>query len=262
MSAKKASLKLSFKLKAGILVGLVSMKIQAQALEPSSHDALRKRVRTAIERIRIGRPTKSVIMVGRSGVGKTALLNRFFHEVEHSQVQCVLVNAAKSRSLPSMLTPALHLALLRMSAVDAAETSAAQGLRALANFSRTLKAKFADIEIELDYEPEAGLADNGDLDSDLTALLVQIGTAAKAADTALVVFMDDMQRIEEAQLAALISALHRLSQLALPVILVGAGLPQIRSRAGNARSYAERMFEYPEIEPLDTTRLKAFKQGK
>ena len=71
-----------------------------------------------------------------------------------------------------------------------------------------------------------------------------------------------MQYIEQAQLAALISALHRLSQLALPVILVGAGLPQIRGRAGNARSYAERMFEYPEIEPLDTTLLKALEQGK
>ena len=235
------------------------MKIQVQAPESSCHDVLRKQVRTAIERIRIGRPTKSVIMVGPRGVGKTALLNRFFHEMENSQVQCVLVNAAKSRSLPSMLTTALHLALLRMSAVDAAKTSAARGLKALA---QTLKAKFADIEIVLDYEPEAGLADNGDLDSDLTALLVQIGTAAKAADTALVVFMDDMQYIEQAQLAALISALHRLSQLALPVILVGAGLPQIRGRAGNARSYAERMFEYPEIEPLDTTLLKALEQGK
>jgi len=166
------------------------MKIQVQAPESSCHDVLRKQVRTAIERIRIGRPTKSVIMVGPRGVGKTALLNRFFHEMENSQVQCVLVNAAKSRSLPSMLTTALHLALLRMSAVDAAKTSAARGLKALANFSQTLKAKFADIEIVLDYEPEAGLADNGDLDSDLTALLVQIGTAAKAADTALVVFMD------------------------------------------------------------------------
>ncbi len=230
------------------------MKIQAQAPEPSCHDGLRKRIRTAIERIRIGRPTKSLIVVGRRGAGKTALLNLLFHEMEHPQLQCMRVNAAKSRSLPSVLTPALHQALLSMSAVDAAKTSAARGLKALASFSRAQKAKFADIEVELDYEPEAGMADNGDLDSDLTALLIQIGTAAKAADTALVVFMDDMQYIEEIQLAALISALHRLSQLALPVILIGAGLPHIRGRAGNARPYAERLFEYPKIEPLDTTK--------
>jgi Cdc6-like AAA superfamily ATPase len=229
--------------------------MRSQAPEPSCRDDLRKRVRTAIERIRIGRPTKSVIMVGRRGVGKTALLNLFSHEMEHSQVHCVRVDAMESRSLPSILTPALHLALLRMSTVDAAKTPAARGLRALASFSRGLKAKFADIEAGLDYEPEAGLADNGDLDGDLTALLIQIGAAAKAAGTALVIFVDEMQYIEEAQLAALISALHRLSQLALPVILVGAGLPQIRGRAGNARSYAERLFDFPEIEPLDPAEL-------
>lgn len=126
-----------------------------------------------------------------------------------------------------------------------------RALRALSSFAKGLKAKFSDIEIELDYEPEAGLADNGDLDGDLTALFIQIGTAAKAADTALIIFVDDMQHIEPTQLGALISALHRVSQLALPVMLVGAGLPQIRGRAGNARSYAERLFDYPEIKPLD-----------
>ena len=226
------------------------MRSQVHAPESSRRDDLRKRVHIAIERIRIGRPTKSVIMVGRRGVGKTALLNLFFHETDHSQTQCVRVDATESRSLPSMLTPAFHLALLRMSTVDAAKASAARGLRALSSFARGQKAKFADIDVELDYEPEAGLADNGDLDGDLTALLIQIGAAAKAADTALVILLDDMQYIEEAQLAALISALHRVSQLVLPVILVGAGLPQIRGRAGNAKSYAEQMFNYPEIEPV------------
>lgn len=229
------------------------MRNQVQAPGLSCRNDLRKRVHTAIERIRIGRPAKSLIMVGRCGVGKTALLNMFFHEIDNSHAHCVRVDATETRSLPSILTPALHLALLRMSMVDAAKNAVAQGLRALSGFARGLKAKFSDIEIELDYEPEAGLADNGDLDGDLTALFIQIGVAAKAADTALVIFVDDMQYIEESQLAALISALHRVSQLALPVTLVGAALPQIRGRAGNARSYAERLFDYPEIESLDPT---------
>lgn len=227
------------------------MRYQVQAPGLSGRNDLRKRVYTAIERIRIGRPAKSLIIIGQHGVGKTALLNMFFHETDHSLAHCVRVDATESRSLPSILTPALHLTLLRMSTVDAAKTPSDRALRALSSFAKGLKAKFSDIEIELDYEPEAGLADNGDLDGDLTALFIQIGTAAKAADTALIIFVDDMQHIEPTQLGALISALHRVSQLALPVMLVGAGLPQIRGRAGNARSYAERLFDYPEIKPLD-----------
>ena len=224
---------------------------QVQAPGFSGRNDLRKRVHTAIERLRIGRPTKSLIIIGQHGVGKTALLNELIHETDHSHAYCARVDATESRSLPSILTPALHLALLRMHMVDAARTSAGRALRALSSFAKGLKTKFSDIEIELDYEPEAGLADNGDLDGDLTALFIQIGAAAKAADTALIIFVDDMQCIEQTQLGALISALHRVSQLGLPVILVGAGLPQIRGRAGNARSYAERLFDYPEIEPLD-----------
>src|SRR5690606_2583610 len=157
------------------------------------------------------------------------------------------VDETESRSLPSALIPALHVALLHISTVGAAKTAVTRALRALSGFARGLKAKFADIDLELEYEPEAGLADNADLDADLTALFIQIGAAAKAADTALVICVDDMDYIEENQLAALISALHRVSQLALPLTLVGAGLPQIRGRAGNARSYAERLFDYPEI---------------
>lgn len=227
------------------------MKSQAQTQECSTRENVLKRVRTAVERIGVGRPTKSVIIVGRRGVGKTALLDLLFDEMEH-QAQCAYLHAMELRSLPSILAPALHLALLRMSGKDAAKPSAIRGLRALAGFSRAMNAKFADLGGESEYEPEAGLADNGDLDSDLTALLIQVGATAKAADTAFIVFVDDVQYIEESELAALISALHRVSQLALPVILVGAALPVIRERAGNARSYAERLFDFPEIKPIDS----------
>lgn len=227
------------------------MRNQVQALGLSCRNDLRKRVHSAIERLRTGRPAKGLIIIGQYRVGKTWLLNMFCHETNQSHAHCVRVDAAESRSLPSILIPALHLALLRMSAVDAAKTSAGRALRALSSFAKGLKAKFSDIEIEVDYEPEPGLADNGDLDGDLTALFIQIGAAAKAADTALIIFLDDMQYIEKTQLGALITALHCVSQLALPVMLVGAGLPQIRGRAGNARPYAERLFDYVEIEPLD-----------
>jgi hypothetical protein len=127
---------------------------------------------------------------------------------------------------------------------------AVRGLRALAGFASKLKVTFGDIEVGMDYDPEPGLADNGDLEHDLQALFEQVGLAAKAAGTALAVFIDELQYVEEAQLAALITAMHRTEQRQLPVVLVGAGLPQLRGRLGNAKSYAERLFDFPTIGPL------------
>ena len=110
--------------------------------------------------------------------------------------------------------------------------------------------KFADIEVGLDLAPEPGLADNGDLEHDLQALLEAAGEAAKKAGTALVMFADELQYVGEEELAALITALHRMAQRLVPVALVGAGLPQLRGQMGSAKSYAERMFDFPEVGPL------------
>ncbi len=152
--------------------------------------------------------------------------------------------------MPALLAPQLRQALLRLSQVEAAKQYAIRGLRALAGFAGKLKVTFADIEVGLDYDPEPGLADNGDLEHDLQALFEQVGLAAKSAGTALAIFIDELQYVEEPQLAALITAIHRTEQRQLPVVLVGAGLPQLRGQMGNAKSYAERLFDFPEIGPL------------
>lgn len=214
-------------------------------------DELRERVRVAIQRTRLGRPAKSVIMVGLRGVGKTVLLNQMFMDAEAVDIRPIYIEAPENRSLPAILAPQLRMSLLRLSRLEAAKDSAVRGLKALAGFAKGLKVKFGDIELGIDYDPEPGLADNGDLESDLASLLVEIGRAAKSADTALVIFIDELQYVKEEELAALITALHRVSQLGLPVMLVGAGLPQLRGRAGNAKSYAERLFDYPAIGPLE-----------
>lgn len=127
---------------------------------------------------------------------------------------------------------------------------AQRGLRALAGFAGALKVKYHDIEVGIDFEPEAGLADNGDLEHDLQDLLESAAQAAREAKTALILFVDELQYVEEEQLAALITALHRAAQRRLPVILVGAGLPQLRGRMGRAKSYAERLFDFPLLGPL------------
>lgn len=219
--------------------------------ELAGRDELRETVRIAIERIRRGNPAKSVLMVGLRGVGKTVLLDRMRDDAEGSGVHTVRIEAPEGRSLPSMLAPQIRQALLRMSQVAQAKELAVRALRGLAGFVKGMKLKFADIEVGLDYAPEPGLADNGDLEHDLQTLLEHVGSAAKAADTALVIFIDELQYVPEVQLAALITAMHRCAQRKAPIMLVGAGLPQLRGQMGNAKSYAERLFDFPEVGPLN-----------
>lgn len=218
--------------------------------ELAGRDELRERVRVCIQRIRLGNPAKSILMVGLRGVGKTVLLDQMRRDAEATGIHTVRIEAPEERSLPALLAPQLRLALLRLSNIESARHLAQRGLRALAGFARALKVKFGDIEVGLDFEPEPGLADNGDLEGDLATLMEQVGLAAQQAKTALVIFIDELQYIDEQQFAALITALHRCAQQKLPITVIGAGLPQLRGRAGNAKSYAERLFDYPEIGPL------------
>ena len=224
--------------------------------ELAGRDDLREMVRVAIERVRRGLPTKSILMVGLRGVGKTVLLDRMRDDAEAAGIHTVRIEAPESRSLPALLAPQLRQALLRLSRNEQAKALAQRALRALSGFAKALKIKYQDIEVGVDFDPEPGLADNGDLEHDLQALLEVVGAAAQKAGTALVLFIDELQYVQEDQLAALITALHRTAQRRLPVVLVGAGLPQLRGRMGQAKSYAERLFDFPEIGALDESAAK------
>lgn len=220
-------------------------------------DEICENVRIAIQRLRMGRPSKSVLLVGLRGVGKTVLLEQLRNDADDFGVQTVWLEAPEDRSLPGLLAPKLRSALLRLSRIESAKELANRALSGLAGFVGALKLRYADIEVSLDYEAEPGLADNGDLELDLTDLLEVIGRAAQGANSAFVIFVDELQYVEEDQLAALITALHRTVQRKLPVMLVGAGLPQLRGRTGKAKSYAERLFEFPDVGPLDDEAARA-----
>lgn len=192
-----------------------------------------------------------MLMIGLRGVGKTVLLDRIRMNAEAHGIHAIRIEAPENRSLPALLAPQIRQALLRLSRVERAMERARRGLRALAGFASALKIKYADIEVGLvGVEAEPGLADNGDLESDLQDLLTVIGESARDAGTVFAMFIDELQYIEETQLASLITALHRMSQQQLPVVLVGAGLPQLPGRMGNAKSYAERLFDFPVIDAL------------
>lgn len=218
--------------------------------ELAGRDELLETVRIALERARRGLPAKSILMIGLRGVGKTVLLDRMRDDAEAAGQHTVRVEAPENRSLPALLAPQLRVALLRLSRSEQARDLARRALSGLAGFAKALKLKYQDIEVGIDFDPEPGLADNGDLEHDLQALLEVVGAAAQKAGTGLVLFIDELQYVEEEQLAALITALHRTAQRRLPVVLVGAGLPQLRGQMGLAKSYAERLFDFPEIGPL------------
>lgn len=222
--------------------------------ELAGRDEVIAQARIAVERTRRLLPTKSSMLVGLRGVGKTVLLNRLREQAvglhPDSPIETPQIEAPEQRSLPAMLAPQLRVTLLRLSKRERARELAGRALSALAGFARSLKVKYADIEVSFDAAPEPGLADNGDLEHDLWALLVAVGEAARAGGTAVVLFIDELQYVEEPQLAALITALHRTAQERLPVTMFGAGLPQLPGRLGRAKSYAERLFEFVTIGPL------------
>jgi hypothetical protein len=218
--------------------------------ELAGRETLLEKVRVTIERVRRGRPDKSVLMVGLRGVGKTVLLDRMRNDAAAAGIETMRIEAPEDRSLPAILAPQIRGTLLRLSRQAQVKDLAERGLRALAGFARALKMKYQDLEVGLDFEPEPGLADNGDLEHDLQTLVELLGAAAQKADTAAVMFIDELQYVGEKELAALITSLHRAAQRQLPVVLVGAGLPQLPGHMGRAKSYAERLFDFPVIGAL------------
>ncbi|AKC68788.1 ATP-binding protein [Pandoraea oxalativorans] len=216
----------------------------------TGRDDIREEVRICIERVRSGRHSNCQLLVGLRGVGKTVLLERLLFDAEQRDVITVHLEAPEVKSLPGSIAPALRVALLRMSRTQTARDAAIRGLKALAGFVTGLKVRYGDIEVGLDYPPEPGLADSGDLELDLCALVVEAGRAAKSAGTALVMFIDELQGMPQEQLSSLLYALHRCNQYQLPVMFVGAGLPPVIKKIGDAKSYAERMFEIHDLGAL------------
>lgn len=217
----------------------------------AGRDELIERAAVALDRIRAGRSARGFILYGLRGVGKTVLLNRVRLDAEARGIISVKIEAPEQRSLPALLIPALRAALLRLSRGEALKDHVLKGMRALASFTKALKVKYQDIEFSIEADPEIGLADSSDLDTDLAALLLTLGKAAHERATALVFFIDELQYVPRAQLASLIAALHGASQAQLPITMLAAGLPQLLAQTAHAKSYAERLFEFAPVDRLN-----------
>jgi hypothetical protein len=201
----------------------------------------------------IGRPSQSLILVGLRGVGKTVLLNKLGDIAHNEKFNSAIVEAHEGKSLPELLLPPLRTILYSLSAVESAKEAARRGLRALKGFLSGLHITINEIDFGLSVDAEKGLADSGDIEADLPDLIYSIGEAAKAAKIPVALLVDELQYLSEQEFSALIMSIHRINQRELPLVLIGAGLPQIHGLAGNSKSYAERLFRFPEIGALERT---------
>jgi AAA ATPase domain len=224
--------------------------------ELAGRESILETVSVALDRLRQGRHAQSVILLGLRGVGKTVLLNEMRKAAEGEGIYSVPIEAPENQTLPAMLVPALRTALLKLDRGQAAMTVAKRGLGALARFVKAFKLSYGELEASLDLG-EPGIADNGDLESDLVDLIDLAGAAAAERGTALVLFIDELQYVREQELAALITALHRARQNDRPITMVAAGLPQLAGQMGKAKSYAERLFLFTLIGPLDNEAARA-----
>jgi len=212
-------------------------------------EELEKNAEVALKRIKAERHAKSMLLLGLRGVGKTVLLVRIGEIAEEEGYLTALIEAPEERRLAGLLVPRLRGLLFKLSAVEKARTLANRALGALRNFASAFQVAYGDLEVGV--TPGPGVAASGDLETDLTDLLVLVGEAASAGNTPVALLIDEVQYLTEEDLGALIVAFHRIGQKGLPVILFGAGLPQLAAVSGEAKSYAERLFDYPEVGPLD-----------
>lgn len=204
--------------------------------------------RVSFSRIKNGRASKSFLLVGLRGVGKTVLLNRFQEIAEADGFKTFLVEAPDTKRLPALLVPALRKILLSLDRTENISEHVRRCWSVLKSFARSFKIEYGDVGLSINQE--IGVADSGDLETDLTDLFVVIGEAAKARGHPVAILIDEMQYLETRELSALIMAIHKVCQKQLPLVLVGAGLPQLVGLTGKTKSYAERLFDFPKIGQL------------
>ncbi len=204
----------------------------------------------ALQRVLLGKHDKSQILLGLRGTGKTVLLNKIENLAEEFGYITSFIEAPEGRKFVELVYPKIHQALRKLSVFENAKAKAHSAFRSLRSFASVFKISMGDVSISV--EPENGSADSGILEYDLSELFVRVGETAQAASVGWLLLIDEVQYLSQEELAALIVAVHRVNQKGLPVIIFGAGLPQVAALSGEAKSYAERLFNYPAIGALDT----------
>ena len=191
-----------------------------------------------------------MLLTGLRGVGKTVLLNEIERLAKADGYHTITIEAHEDKPLGPLIAPYLRSLLFELDRIAGAGDKAKRGLRVLRSFLGALKVTYNDISIGLDVNPEQGSADSGDIEVDLPNLFISVAEAAEERHVAVAIFIDEIQYFNQKDLGALIMAMHRVQQRQLPLVLLGAGLPILPGLAGESKSCAERLFNFPEVGAL------------
>jgi len=209
-----------------------------------------EQARILLGRTREKRPEKSLLLTGLRGVGKTVLLNEIERLAKELQYKTIFIEAHEDKHLGALIAPPLRTLLFELNRMAGAGDKARRGLAVLRSFLSGLKVSYGEVTVGLDIDPEPGAADSGDLEVDLPNLFVAVAEAAQERKTAVAIFVDEVQYFNQRELGALIMAMHKIQQKQLPLVLLAAGLPILPGLAGESKSYAERLFSFPDVGAL------------
>lgn len=213
-------------------------------------DAILAQARVLLGRVKQRKSEKSILLTGLRGVGKTVLLNEIERIAKSEEYRTIQIEAHEDKPLGPLIAPYLRTVLYELNRVAGAGDKVKRGLAVLRSFIGALKVEVGDVTFGLDIDPEKGAADSGDLEIDLPNLFVAVAEAAEERKSAVAVLIDEVQYFNRKELGALIMAMHKVQQRQLPLVLLGAGLPILPGLAGESKSYAERLFSFPDIGAL------------
>jgi len=178
------------------------------------------------------------------------LLNEIERSATAQEYRTISIEAYENKPLGPLVAPHLRRLLFDLDRIAGVGDKVKRGLAVLRSFLGAFKVTMDEVTVGLDIDPEKGAADSGDLEIDLPSLFVAIGEAAESRKSAVAIFIDEIQYFSKKELGALIMAMHKVQQRQLPIVLLAAGLPILPGLAGEAKSYAERLFSFPDIGAL------------
>ena len=213
-------------------------------------DSLLTQTKILLARVQQRRAEKSLLLTGLRGVGKTVLLNAMEQLATDLKYKTIFIEAHENKILGALLIPKLRQILFSLDRMGNAGDKVRRGLSVLKSFINGVKIKVGEVEFGLDIEAERGAADSGDIEVDLPNLLLAVAEAAEERGSAVAILIDEIQYLTLSEISALIMAMHKMQQRQLPLVLIAAGLPILPALAGESKSYAERLFQFPDIGPL------------
>lgn len=194
---------------------------------------------------------RSIVLYGLRGVGKTVLLNSIESIAEGEGVLVRHIEVEEKKGLISPLASACCSLSSSLNKIELVKSKLDQ-MRNLFT-SLTLSVDAGDGSLSFGFNEDilgTSLASSRNLSGDFTDILVVLGKYAQAAGASILIGIDELQYAGKEALEALACALHRVTQLGLPVMFCCAGLPKLLKMLGEAKTYSERQFNFVKVDSL------------